>query len=181
MSAFALSQLLAAIAIGFDLLSFQFKERKRIIACLIVSCLLIACHFALLDHWTAAGLGALAASRFIASYLTTSKKVMAVFIGLSVVITLATFHGLLSVLSGLGSIAGTIGTFCRHDKQLRQIMLIATSLWLVHNCLAGTPTAVLMEALFISSNLAGYYRYYWRSTSEPRLSASTSSWKSFDS
>ena len=179
MSAFALSQLLAAIAIGFDLLSFQFKDRKRIIACLIVSCLLIASHFALLGHWTAAGLGGLAATRFMASYLTTSKKVMAVFIGLSVVITLATFHGLLSVLSGLGSIAGTIGTFCRHDKQLRQIMMIATSLWLVHNCLAGTPTAVLMEALFIGSNLAGYYRYYWRQPPQPCLSGCASSQRSY--
>ena len=174
MSAFALSQLLAAIAISFDLLSFQFKERKRIIACLIVSCLLIACHFVLLGHWTAAGLGALAAARFVASYLTSSKKVMAVFVSLSLVITLTTFHGVLSVLSGLGSIAGTIGTFCQHDKQLRQIMMLATSLWLVHNCLAGTPTGMVMEALFIGSNLTGYYRYYWRRSPQPCLSGCSS-------
>ena len=60
MTLFALSQLLAGIAIGFDLLSFQFKERRQIIACLIVSCLLIATHFALLGLWTAMGLGLLA-------------------------------------------------------------------------------------------------------------------------
>jgi len=162
MSLFAISQILVVIAIGFDLLSFQFKERQRIIACLIVSCLLIAVHFALLGHWTAMGLGGLAAVRFIASYCTTSKKVMALFIAASLVIAATTFHGVLSVLSCLGSIFGTIGSFCKEDKQLRQVLLVATSLWLIHNVLAGTPTAVLMEALFIGSNLLGYYRYYYR-------------------
>lgn len=170
MSHFAISQALVVIAIGFDLLSFQFKERNQIIACLIVSCLLIAVHFALLGHWTAMGLGGLAAIRFIASYFTTSKTVMALFIGASLLIAAATFHGLLSILSCLASIFGTIGSFCKDDKRLRQIMLIATSLWLVHNIHAGTPTAVLMEALFISSNLLGYYRYYYRRAGKPVLS-----------
>ena len=167
MSPFAVSQLLVAIAIGFDLLSFQFKERRHIIACLIVSCLLIATHFALLGHWTAMGLGLLAAVRLIASYLTTSKKVMTCFIAASILIAALTFHGVLSVLSCLGSVFGTIGSFCEDDKRLRQVLLVATSLWLVHNWLAGTPTAVLMEALFIGSNLLGYYRHYYRRAGKP--------------
>lgn len=162
LSAFSLSQLLVGVAICFDLLSFQFKERRRIIACLIISCLLVATHFALLGYWTAAGLGLLAALRFVISYLTTSKKMMVACLCASVVIATVTFHGMLSIFSCLGSIFGTIGSFCREDKRLRQLLLIATSLWLVHNCLAGTPTAVLMEALFLSSNLVGYYRFYWR-------------------
>jgi hypothetical protein len=174
MTLFALSQLLAGIAIGFDLLSFQFKERRQIIACLIVSCLLIATHFALLGLWTAMGLGLLAAVRFVASYLTTSKKVMVFFIGASILVTALTFHGLLSVLSCSGSIFGTIGSFCKEDKQLRQALLIATSLWLIHNWLAGTPTAVLMEALFIGSNLLGYYRYYYRRAGKTGLEQSKS-------
>jgi hypothetical protein len=169
MSLYALSQLLVGIAIGFDLLSFQFKERRRIIACLIVSCLLIAVHFAFLGHWTAMGLGLLAAVRFVASYLTTSKKVMAFFIGASILVAALTFHGVLSVLSCLGSIFGTIGSFSKEDKQLRQVLLVATSLWLIHNWLAGSPTAVLMEALFITSNLLGYYRYYYRRAGKPGL------------
>lgn len=162
LSAFSLSQLLAGVAICFDLLSFQFKERRRIIACLIVSCLLIAAHFALLGYWTASYLGLLAALRFITSFLTTSKKMRAVFLCASVLVAALTFHGVLSVLSGLGSIFGTIGSFCREDKHLRQMLLIATSLWLVHNCLAGSPGAIIMETLFLSSNLLGFYRFYCR-------------------
>jgi hypothetical protein len=162
MSAFMLSQLLVAVAIGFDLLSFQLQARRRIIACLIVSCILITCHFVLLDLWTAAGLALLAAVRLLAGYLTTARVVMLGFIGASLVIAVLTFDGVLSVLGCLGSIFGTIGTFCRNDKRLRLVMMVATSLWLVHNSLAGTPTAVVMEALFLGSNLLGYYRFYLR-------------------
>jgi hypothetical protein len=32
----------------------------------------------------------------------------------------------------------------------------------VHNILAGSPGAVLMEAIFISSNIVGYFRFYIR-------------------
>ncbi len=162
MSWFLLSQILVAVAIGFDLLSFQFKERRRIIACLIVSCVLIAGHFALLGHWTATGLALLAVMRLLAGYLTTAGRVMLFFIAASLIVTALTFHGILSVLGCLGSIFGTIGSFCREDKRLRQAMMAATSLWLVHNCLAGTPTAVLMEALFLGSNIVGFYRFYLR-------------------
>lgn len=172
MSPFAVSQLLVGVAILFDLLSFQFKKRRQIIACLIVSCLLVAAHFAMLGYWTAAGLGMLAALRFTTSFLTTSKKMMAAFICASLLIAVFTFHGPLSLLSCLGSIFGTIGSFCHEDKRLRQLMFVATSLWLVHNCLAGTPTAVVMEALFLGSNAVGYYRYYLRKggTSAPSRS-----------
>ena len=162
MSLFTLSQILAAVAICFDLLSVQFKERHRIIVCLIIACLLITVHFALLAHWTAMGVAGLAAVRFIASSRTTSKKVMAAFIGASLIVTAFTFHGLLSVLSCLGSIFGTIGSFCADDKRLRQLLMAASSLWLTHNILAGTPVAALMETLFLASNLVGYYRYYGR-------------------
>lgn len=160
LSPFLISQALVAIAICFDLLSFQFKERTHIIACLIISCILISCHFAVLGHWTATGLGFLATLRFLASLFTTSKKVMGLFMCASVAVAIFSFSGILSVLSCLGSLFGTAATFCKNDKRLRQILLVGTSLWLVHNVLAESPTAVLMEALFITSNLVGYYRFY---------------------
>ncbi len=47
MNDFLLSQVLVAIAIGFDLLSFQFKERQKIVACLFCAGVLISTHFAL--------------------------------------------------------------------------------------------------------------------------------------
>jgi hypothetical protein len=166
MSDFLLSQILIGIAICTDTLSFQFKERKKIVACLLISCTLISSHFMLLGHWTAACLGLLAAVRFTTSMFSTSKKIMGLFIIATVVISIFTYAGILTVLGCAGGIFGTIASFCKEDKMLRQLMLVGTSLWIVHNFLAGSPGAVLMEAIFISSNLVGYFRFYVRPKSQ---------------
>ncbi len=162
MSNFLLSQILIGFAICTDTLSFQFKDRKKIVACLLVSCTLISTHFMLLGHWTAAFLGLIAAARFTTSIFSTSKKLMGVFIFATILISIFTYEGILSILGCTGGIFGTIASFCKEDKLLRQLMLVGTSLWIVHNFLAGSPGAVLMEAIFISSNLVGYFRFYIR-------------------
>jgi len=162
MSDFILSQILIGIAICTDTISFQFKERARIVACLLVSCSLISAHFMLLGHWTAACLGLLAAARFTTSLFSSSKKLMGLFMLATIVVTICTYEGLLSLLGCSGGLFGTAASFCKDDKPLRQLMLVGTSLWIIHNALAGSPGAVLMEAIFISSNLVGYFRFYIR-------------------
>ena len=70
------------------------------------------------------------------------------------------FEGLLSVLSCVATVLTTIAAFSKDDKRLRQLMMIGTTIWIAHNYLAGSPGAVLMEAIFTVSNLVGYFRYY---------------------
>ena len=161
-SNFILSQTLIGIAICSDILSFQFKERKKIVACLIVSATFISCHFMLLGHWTATLLGLLAVARFTSSLFTTSKRIMWLFLFITFVISTFSFEGLLSVLGCTATVFTTVASFSKEDKLLRQLMLVGTMIWITHNYLAGSPGAVLMEALFISSNLVGYFRYYIR-------------------
>lgn len=157
---FFLSQCLIGIAIIFDFFSFQFKERQKIVACLFVAGLLITAHFVLLAQWTATALMSIATLRYLSSIMTTSKKMMWFFSACSLVATAFTFVGLTSVVSCIGTLFQTRASFCESDKTLRQLMILGTSFWLVHNYLVGSPAAVLMEVLFISSNLIGYYRYY---------------------
>jgi len=160
MSAFLISQILVAVAIFFDLLSFQFKDRKKIVACLSCSCTLISAHFMLLDQMTAAILLCLATIRFFTSIFTTSKKVMVIFALGTIASTAATFAGFISLISCAGSLLQTTAAFCEDDKRLRELMIVGTSLWVFHNVLAQSPMAVVMELLFMTSNIVGYYRYY---------------------
>jgi hypothetical protein len=162
MSSFVLSQVLVGLALCTDLLSFQFKERKHIVSCLLVSCLLISAHFMLLGHWTAAGLGLLAATRFTTSIFSTSRYFMYIFVAATWVISFFTYEGLLSIIGCFGGTFGTVGSFCKEDKRLRQLMFAGTLLWIIHNSIAGSPGAVILEIFFASSNIVGYYRYYIR-------------------
>lgn len=162
MSLFIMSQILVGIAIVFDLLSFQFKQRKKIVFCLFCAGTLISSHFVLLEQWTAAGLMAIATIRYLSSIFSTSGRLMWFFSLSSITVTAVTYSGLVSILSCLGSVFQTLAAFNKEDKRLRELMIIGTSFWLLHNYLVGSPTAVVMEVLFIGSNLVGYYRYYWR-------------------
>jgi len=162
MTLFALSQVLVGVALCSDIISFQFKKRAHIISCLLISCTMISLHFICLGHWTAACLGMVAATRFFVSLFSTSRVVMVCFMGMAVIASALTYEGLLSILGCGGSLFGTVASFSKDDKLLRQLMLIGTSLWLVHNILAGSPGAVVLEIFFICSNLVGYFRYYIR-------------------
>lgn len=160
MTPFLLSQILVAIAICFDLMSFQFKERKKIVTCLFFAGTLISSHFILLEQWTAASLMLIATVRYLVSVFSTSAKLKYLFCGVSIISTSVTYTGLVSVVSCVASLFQTVAAFNKDDRRLRELMIIGTALWLVHNYMVGSPTAVVMEVLFISSNLIGYYRYY---------------------
>lgn len=162
MSLFTLSQILVGMAICSDILSFQLKKREHIVGCLLVSCVLISLHFVCLGHWTAASLGFVAAARFITCLFSTSRIFLGFFIAVTVIVSAVTYEGLLSVLGCMGSTFSTMASFSEEDKRLRQLMCVSTCIWIIHNCFAGSPGAVLLEIFFLSSNLVGYFRYYIR-------------------
>lgn len=162
MTPFFLSQILVAIAIGFDLMSFQFKDRQKIVTCLFFAGILISSHFLLLGQWTAASLMVIATIRYLVSVFSTSSKLKYLFCMASVISAALTYSGLVSVISCFASIFQTVAAFNKDDRRLREFMIVGTALWLTHNYLIGSPTAVVMEVLFISSNLIGYYRYYFK-------------------
>lgn len=164
MTPFFLSQILVATAIGFDLMSFQFKDRQKIVTCLFLAGILISVHFILLGQWTAASLMLIATIRYLVSVFSTSSILKYLFCTASVISTALTYSGLVSVISCFASIFQTVAAFNKDDRRLRELMIIGTALWLTHNYLIGSPTAVVMEILFICSNLIGYYRYYFKGT-----------------
>lgn len=160
LSNFLYSQILIAVAICVDILSFQFKEKNKILVCLVISTILISCHFMLLGHWTAALLGLISVARYLSGIFITSQRVMWLFLIIIVVTTISSYEGLLSILGGVGTCFTTIAAFRNDDKRLRQLMFVGTTIWITHNYLAGSPGAVLMETIFLVSNFVGYFRYY---------------------
>lgn len=160
MSDFLLSQVLVSVAIGFDILSFQLKKREHILLCLSLAGVFIAIHFFLLQNITAFMLIVLAIIRYVSSYFSTSKQLMYLFLSLGFLSFIFTFKGLLSTISLLGSSFQTIASFQKEDKTLRLLMIVGTTFWLIHNYLANSPIATLMEMVFLTSNLIGYYRFY---------------------
>lgn len=107
MSLFLWSQLVVSLALLLDLLSFQLRDRRRILACLALSCALNAAHFALLGQRSAASLLLLASVRFLVSIWLVHRILMWFFMGLACAAALdAARHPLLAGQQPAGGLTG---------------------------------------------------------------------------
>ena len=162
MSDFVLSQLLVGVVLCFDVASFQFREKRHVLACLVFSALLLGTHFALLGVQTAAVLGFIAAARFFTAIFSHARWLLYLFLSLVIANAILSYTGLLTLLATAGALVTTTAAFLATDRQFREYMMIGTVVWIAHNALAGSPGAVVLEIFFLGSNLVGYYRYYLR-------------------
>ncbi len=162
MDAYLASQLLAGLALISDAASFQCKRREYILACLVVSSGLMTAHFYLLGIYTAATIGLLSMARFTLSIFYVKQWLMWLFLAATLAVAVATYSGILTVLSASATSLFTIGAFQNSDQRLRLLSIAAVCLWVVHNALANSIMGVVLEASFLASCLLGYYRFYIR-------------------
>ena len=160
MSTFVLSQILAGIAFALGVVSFQFKERRSVLLCLFFLTLFNSSHFFLLGRPGPAVLLILIGLRFLTAILSTNRALMYLFLFLSLGAFLLTFTSPLNLLALIAVLLGTYGSFQPDGRTMRIILMLGNALWLIHNLLASTPVATLMEASFLVSNLLGYRRFY---------------------
>lgn len=157
---FLLSQCLVSVATLLDLASFQFKSRRLILLCLFGSVLLTAWHFFLLGQQSAGWLMLIAATRYLYCVFARQRLMMLCFILFSVTAVLLTWHSWLSGIALAATLIQTVASFQSQDLKLRSMMLVGTSMWIAHNIMVVSPIAVVMECLFLTSNIVGLYRFY---------------------
>ena len=92
------------------------------------------------------------------------------FMAVSYLAVYFTWQDWFSVFALVATLIQTIASFQNRDLHLRLCMVVGTSFWITHNIFAGSPVAIIMESLFLSSNLLGLYRFYVgkKSLSEPQ-------------
>ena len=159
---FLASQFFAGIAIIADFCSFQFKERKKIIIFFIIAASCIGLHYLLLERYSAAIIVGLGIIRFFIAYHSTWKYWKYIFIWLFSLTTYIFFKDWFDLVVLLGTILITIWVFHSDDKKLRLIMMSGTSCVILYNFLIFSPVWVLLESVFLTSNIVGFWRYYIR-------------------
>jgi hypothetical protein len=164
---FVVSQVFAGIALIFGLASFQFKMRRRVLACLVVGTLFNAVHFILLLRFAAAGLVLTTGARYLTAVYTTRRSWMLFFLAVTLLTTFLLYQSPVSLLPCLATLVGTWGSFQPRDRAVRLAMMCGTSCWIAHNVAVGTPVATAMEVFILASNLLGYYRHCGRRRTIP--------------
>lgn len=160
MSTFVLSQILAGIAFAHGLISFQLKPRRSVLLCLFLLTVFNSSHFFLLGRPGPATLQILTGVRYLTAMFTMNRKLMYLFLLVSLVAFLVTFKSPHSFLALIAVLLGTYGSFQPADRTMRIFLMLGNSTWLIHNIFASTPVAAVMEASFLTSNALGYWRFY---------------------
>lgn len=160
MSDFLLSQLLVTVTLIIEFFAMQLKNKNYILALLSISCFFNGVHYLLLDQPTAGLIFLFSSIRFLISIKWKLKWISIASLCVSLLITIFTYIGLLSIIGFVATVFITIGSFSHNDKFLRLMMILGGSLWLLHNFILWTPIGILVEVIFVSSSFIGYYRYY---------------------
>ena len=157
---FLVSQFLVCIAIVADICSFQFKDRKKIILFFMLAAICIGLHYFLLERYTAAVLICIWITRFFVAYHSTWIYWKYIFIGLFAVTTIILFKDYYDILIFIAMSLSTVASFRKDDHSLRLFMMWGTVVTICYNFLIFSPFGVLLEAIFLWSNLTWYYRHY---------------------
>lgn len=161
-NAFWVSQGLIGIALVCDLVSWQCKRREVILSWLTVSTIFIGTHLILLGEYTAGLLIYIATLRFFTSIFTTNPKFMWGFLALVLGITALTYSAPTDLLALAANIVFNYAAFRPQDKALRQWTMLGTSIWIGFNLIIFSPAGIVLETIFLLSNITGYYRFYIR-------------------
>ncbi|HEX5056109.1 MAG TPA: YgjV family protein [Gammaproteobacteria bacterium] len=160
MDNFLVSQVLAGVAFGFGMCSFQFGVRRHILWCWSASAFFNALHFLVLGQITAGVLILTTCVRFMTASFTTDRRLMYLFIVILLAGFAITFRSPVSLLAVGAALLGTWGAFQSDDRRIRIALVLCSTSWIVHNTLIGSPVAALMETAFLLSNLVGWWRFY---------------------
>lgn len=158
MSTFFYSQCLAALAFAAGLAAYQGRTRRQILGRWALAAGLNAAHFALLGVPGATALTAITSARFLAASYVADRRVMLVFLALATAGFLLTYTQPFGFLALGATLLGTWASFQPHAGTVRMAFAVCASLWFVHNLLAGSPVAALMEVAFLASNAFGWWR-----------------------
>ncbi len=160
MDSFLISQMLAAVAFSCGVISFQLKKRRSVLLWLCGSALSNAAHFFVLGRAGAGTLYVVMGVRVFTAAFTTDRRLMYLFMGLILAGFAVSYERPLDILALFGSLLATYGNFQATDRKVRLYYMACAVTWMVHNFIAGSPVAVLMEITFLVSNLIGYRRIY---------------------
>jgi len=153
-------------AVFFCLLCYQFRNRKAIIACNVLSRVLYVTQYLLLFAFEGAAmdLSAIPASMLAARKHTpfVEKHKISLWLGGNAAVLLIGFvvwENLFSLLPILGVLLEINALWMTKEKHIRLISLASVPFWMSYNLLCGAYGSVIGNVLMVVSILSAMYRH----------------------
>ena len=157
-----ITQAVGIVAAAATILSYQFKDNRRLYICQSIGGLLFSVNFFMLGAYTAAIFNFI--NLFRGGLLATGKCKSYWFAGLLMsaytVVTVFTYDSWLSLLILVAQLVGTLSLWTRKGKCIRMWQLIVVSpIWLINNILCLSLGGIITETVSILSVIVSLIRY----------------------
>lgn len=163
---FILSQILIGFASVSDFFSFQTKKKETTLFLFVVSSLFISAHYFLLGAVAGGVVTLINASRHFVAIFSSRKSLMYFFMLAVVAMGIYSYRFVYDMLPIVASVMSTFSSFRATPRNLRIIMMVATSMFLIYNIFVWSPVGIIMELIFLASNIISYYRFFRETTLE---------------
>ena len=153
MTAFLLSQIIAAKVFCSDLIAFYLIISVYVLHTLAFSTFILSHHFVLLEKYSASAMMLLAYIRFLVATHSMDRRIVYFFIGSALIACALTWRGVEDLLPLGGSLMLTFAAFQTNDSRQQFFTLIGSLFLTANNIVVQSPVATLMERTFFVSTL----------------------------
>lgn len=159
-SSFGISQLFACGSLIVTVLSFWGKEKKSMIAMLVLDSLFLACSYTFLGEFSGAITNVICLARnFFAIYKDKNPRFdkPIFFILFAVVHTIAcifTFTGPVSLLPLLAAYICCVYSYSKNDSLVRFGIAAMVTVWLIYDIAVGSYASIVAESIALCSAIA---------------------------
>lgn len=169
-----ITQIIGIIAMAFNILSFQGKRQKDIIALQLIGSVLFTVHFFMLKAYTGGlmnAIGIIRAIVFLKKDFFKSDNVwwligFETVYALSYMLTFTVFgkeatpiNFLIEIFPIIGSTATTLAFRSKTAKSTRLLGLISSPSWLIYNIIVVSVGAICCEAISLISIIVALFRF----------------------
>ena len=160
---FSVIQIIGYVAYAITIAAFWQKRDKRLFLLNAVGAFLWSVQYAMLGTWAGAVTETLVAVRSaLSAYLNPKHKhwAAAIFLTGFVAGGLFAYRQPYDLINIVSCMIGTVSMIYWTQFQLRYGMLLASSLWFIFNCFAGSIGGVLAGATLIATQVTTLIRMY---------------------
>jgi len=163
MNLFWIAQVLGAIAVVIQVVTYQRNNRKDILFGVMSAQILFVVSFIMLGGYTGAAVNIIGATRNL--IFAKSKKIVKsslslwVFLLLQLAVTVVTWHGPLSCLALLGGWFSTLAFWQSSPRNIRRLIIFMPLCWLAYNFFISSYVGMVSNLFVLISTLIAMYRF----------------------
>ena len=160
---FVIGQAFGFAAMATGIIMYQFKKHPTIMLLMMLTAGLWCLHFVCLGKYTAVFMNLLNVARsvvysFRGRRWADSKAIPAVICGASIVISICTWEGPLSLLPAAASVFSTLASWQTDTRRLKLLTIPVCAGWFVYNLFGKSYAGMANETLVLASVFIALYR-----------------------